>query len=343
ILEMNMPDDGCRFHRYLSLRNIRAGTRSAELTLTPWKKALPHPLDCRAEPRQIRLPRETVIAILDEGEAHRIGGQMFGEHHRVRPGDIFVAHALQNMDRAVGADRAAQKQMVPALLDQRLCNRIGLWRIGRSAQPHPFLKQFLARGVRHLCKDQRLGEVDGGGNQDKALEPLRFKAFVQYPRGQHREPAAHRRSNEDLRALGQGANGGKAFFEPRTDGSRFETAFRRAMPGIVETQIGAARLRRVTVEMFRLDPVHVRFEAAKPDDRWARRSRFLGSAQIGDVPGGRSASHQERVRTNSVLHTANLRFVPVHRYARLMNIKKSRVYSSRSRLSNAGLSADASF
>jgi hypothetical protein len=56
-----------------------------------------------------------------------------------------------------------------------------------------------------------------------------------------------------------------------------------------------------------------------------------------------AASGQEMVRTNSAHPDSQLRYFSIHRYACLMNIKKSQVYSWHSRLLNAVSSDDASF
>jgi hypothetical protein len=61
------------------------------------------------------------------------------------------------------------------------------------------------------------------------------------------------------------------------------------------------------------------------DYAWPWLPRLPGTAQTGDVADGRSAPHQEVSGTNFIRHDSRLRFAPVHRYARLMIINKSRV------------------
>src|SRR5450631_67579 len=233
--------------------------------------------------------------------------------------------------------------MFPPLLDQLPAYGIGLRRIGRSAPPHTRFREFRARGIGHFRKDQRLGEIDGRGNQDKALEPLRLKACVQSPCGKQGEPAAHRRSGEDLRAIRQSANCGEAFLEPSPDGSSFKTAFGQAMPGIVEAEKGAAALLRINVEVRRFQSAHVRPEAAKPDDTRARYSGLWRAAQIRDAACTTAAPHREKLRNYLMVHASSSRFARVHRFARLMIVKKSGVILHTLARLNAVLSDDASF
>jgi hypothetical protein len=121
------------------------------------------------------------------------------------------------------------------------------------------------------------------------------------------------------------ANSGDSFFEPPPDGSRVETAFGWAVPRIVEAETGAARACRETIERFRLRPVPVGLTTAEPDYAWPWLPRLPGTAQTGDVADRRSTPHQEMSGTNFIRHDSRLRFAPVHRYARLMIINKSRV------------------
>lgn len=79
-----------------------------------------------------------------------------------------------------------------------------------------------------------------------------------------------------------------------------------------------------TIERFRLRPVPVGLTTAEPDYAWPWLPRLPGTAQTGDVADGRSP-HQEVSGTNFIRHDSRLRFAPVHRYARLMIINKSRV------------------
>ena len=68
---------------------------------------------------EILVARQAMVAVLDQGQHHRIAGEMFDERHGMLPRDVFVPHALQNMDGAMGPDRGAEEEMAPPLFDQR--------------------------------------------------------------------------------------------------------------------------------------------------------------------------------------------------------------------------------
>src|SRR5437660_10652903 len=70
-------------------------------------------------------PRQAMIAVLDHGQHDVVGWQPMRQRQGMLPGHIPVLGALQDAHRATDIDRAAQQQMVAALLDQGACDRIG--------------------------------------------------------------------------------------------------------------------------------------------------------------------------------------------------------------------------
>ena len=82
-----------------------------------------HQVDGGGELGEVLLARKTMVAVCDEGQRHGVGGEMFDDRQRMAPGHVRIAHALQNMDARMGADHAAEQQMLASLLDQAARDR----------------------------------------------------------------------------------------------------------------------------------------------------------------------------------------------------------------------------
>ena len=183
----------------------------------------------------------------------------------VPPRHVGILRALQDAHRAADLDGAAEQQMVAALLDQRPRDRIGI-AIVRRPQPHPLGLDLLADLRRKAFPHQFLGEIRRRRDQHQpGQRGLAGRPPRQFARQQQRHPAAHRRADHDLRPAAEPVEHRDALLEPAPDGAVGERAAGFAMAGIIEPDAGAAMRGRPLVQRQRLGALHVRIEAAEPE------------------------------------------------------------------------------
>jgi hypothetical protein len=116
--------------------------------------------------------------------------------------------------------------------------------------------------------------VGGGGEADQRLDPFGPR-FGQ----QQRDPAAHRRADDDLGPLGQRIERGQGVGEPGADATVGEFPVRFAVARIVETQAGLAARPGECLDRHRLRSGHVGHEPGAEDDP----GRLAGNPAIGDT------------------------------------------------------------
>ena len=230
-----------------------------------------------------------MIAILDQGQGHAIPGKMFDQGHGMRPRHVGILHALKNMHRRMRIQRRAQQEIAATILDQRARDRIGIGRIGAVAQPDALGLDLLAHFGGHVRPHQRFGEIDRRGDQDEAGQPLACFFGTHCTRGEQRNPAPHRRADDDLRAGRLGADQGKALGKPARNDAILETPAGFAMAGIIEAQAGATLAGRESIQSLRLGGLHVGLEAAEPDNartlRQGGRGRTLPKSDLAPFDG----------------------------------------------------------
>jgi hypothetical protein len=203
---------------------------------------------------------------------------------------VGVEHALQDVHRTAGLDQSAHQQVIAAILDQFPGDRIR--RFGILRRPHPRAGGFdlFPNVVGERLPHQLLRKIHRRRDQHHAGH-RRCGLFAQFAHQQQRQPAAHRRPDQHLRAFGEGPVHRYAFLEPAADGAVGEVAARFAMAGIVEAQAGAAIGLRPGVERRGLGAFHVGLEAAQPDQPWLIVALALAHAH-GDGPRGRRLYRQ---------------------------------------------------
>ena len=182
------------------------------------------------------------------------------------PRHIRVGHALQDAHRAAGLDHAAEEKMIAAFLDQLPGDEIRLRRILRRPRPNSVLLELAPDLGRKSIPHQLFGEIDRRRDEHQAGDARRacFAALPQGPHHEQRDPAAHRRADQNLRTLAASVEYREAIGEPAADRAVSEGALRFAMAGIVEPQAGAALAARPIGERGRLGAGHVGLVAAKP-------------------------------------------------------------------------------
>ncbi len=203
-----------------------------------------------------------------------------GERHRNR--HFLVGGAVQQADREGQAERAAQHQIVAAVLDQTARDRIGLL-VGRRHQDATFGQHRgpLRRG--HFRPHRILGEVRRRGDPDQTGDPVR-------PAGgeQERDPAAHAGPDEDLRTLGQPVQRVGRVARPVADRPVLEPAGGLAVAGIVELEAGAPPRPRPGLDEGRLGSGAV---GAKPPEEHDA-GPVTGRAVIGKTAAVRQAEER---------------------------------------------------
>ena len=160
------------------------------------------------------------------------------------PRHVGVAHALDDVHRAAGLDRPVAEEVALAVLDQRARDDVGLARIARGLRAKALLVQRALLRLAETVGHQVLGHVHGGRDEHHAGEPVRIAALAQALGEQQRHPAAHRRADDDLRAVGESVHHRLRLLQPERDRAVLEAAARAAMAGIVETHAGPAGRRR---------------------------------------------------------------------------------------------------
>src|SRR5262249_51233811 len=109
---------------------------------------------------------------------------------------------------------------------------------------------------------------------------------LELAREQQREPAAHRGADDHLRTAAERGKDRAAFLEPAADRAVDERALRFAVARIVEADERAPALVREARQRRRLDALHVRLEAAEPEQpgRRAGERAHREGTRIGALP-----------------------------------------------------------
>ncbi len=128
------------------------------------------------------------------------------------------------MYRATGLDQPAQKQVIPAILNKRARDRIGVVAVRRRPQPTPLFYDLAPGRVRKLLPHQFFREVDGRRDEYHTDNSDGIFVARQSFRQEQSKPAAHRRSNHQLRSLRKAAIDGETFLQPSTDRAVGESA-----------------------------------------------------------------------------------------------------------------------
>src|SRR5208337_5360202 len=81
--------------------------------------------------REVARPRQAMLAVFDEGEAHIGAGDDVEKAKRAAPRNVRVLAAVQDADGHGERNGAGAEEMAFAVLDQRLRDRIGPIAIGR--------------------------------------------------------------------------------------------------------------------------------------------------------------------------------------------------------------------
>ncbi len=115
-----------------------------------------------------------MIAVLDQGERHRIARHVLDEGQRVAVGNVFVAHALQNPHRTKAAHGLAEQQVPTPVLDEIAGDAVGLVGISRRALPDALLDDRAPLRFARARPHQRLGEIDRRRDEDHAGEARRL-------------------------------------------------------------------------------------------------------------------------------------------------------------------------
>ena len=212
------------------------------------------------------------------------------------PRHVFILHALQDMNGTMGPDRRIEHEVPAPLLDKVERDPIRLVGIGRGYQAAAFGLQGCARLRRQFGEDQAFRHIDGRGDQHEPGQTLRLAGLSEGARAEQCEPSAHRGTDQDLRTVALRADDGERLFEPCADRSVRKISFRFPVAGIIETQIGAPFVRRISVKEARLGGAHIRHEPAEPDEARPRIGVSLSRAsQIGNAS-RRIVSHGEELR-----------------------------------------------
>lgn len=114
------------------------------------------------------------------------------------PRHVKVLLPVDQMDRTVQRDGPLQQQMVAPVVNQLLCNCIRRVAIFGRRKIEAVALNRLADFRRLVLPHQGLGEIRRGGKADQPGNALRAGKG-----GKQHDPAAHRRSDEDLRPVGQ--------------------------------------------------------------------------------------------------------------------------------------------
>jgi hypothetical protein len=110
-------------------------------------------------------------------------------------------------------------------------------------------------------------EIDRRGDQNQSGYRCRRcrGALPQCADEEQRQPAAHGRSDQDLRAAAAGLEHRERVFEPTADRSIGEGAARFPVAGIIETRASPAGLGRPMRQRFGLGALHVGLVTGQPE------------------------------------------------------------------------------
>ena len=110
-----------------------------------------------------------MIAVLDHGQHHVLGRQPVRQRKRMLPWHIGVLRTLQDMHRTADLDRAAEQEMLAALLDQVAGDRVGVAVFGRT-QPYAGGLDLVSNFGRKPLPHQFLGKIGRRRNQHNPLQ-----------------------------------------------------------------------------------------------------------------------------------------------------------------------------
>lgn len=214
-----------------------------------------------------------MIAIGNEREGDIIFRQRFDKTAGMLPRDVRVFTSLQDGDRAACGEGLVQQKVIAAILDQLAGDGVGSVSIGGGTLDPSIAHQPLpALFIQPHFPNEFLGEVRGGGDEDKSANAARSpggqRSLAMLLRQPQRQPAAHGRADEDLRAVGNTLKHGKCFFQPARDGAVFEGAARQAVAGVIHPGHGLSARPCVSCQCFCLGAIHVGLEAGEPEQAW---------------------------------------------------------------------------
>ncbi len=154
---------------------------------------------------------------------------MLNQRQSLTPRHILVLHALQNVDRAMAADRRLEQEMGAAFLNQIVRYRIWRNAIARWTQPDSLIfdcgAALSVMSVQSSISVKSMAGAISTRPRSLSASPPANNARA----ASSASPSAHRRPNEDLRAFGQRPEPGKSFFKPYADRARLKSTFRFAM------------------------------------------------------------------------------------------------------------------
>jgi hypothetical protein len=211
-----------------------------------------------------------MIAIPYQRHRDIVGRQMLNEVQGVLVGHVGISHPLKDMHRAMRVDAAGHDAVGATVLEQRLGVDVRLRRIFGRLVEETLAFEIATLGIGELRFHQLRCEVGRGGKEKEPGDARALTRLLKLLHHAQRNPCAHGRTHEDLRADGPLAKHGKALGDPQRDGAVGKTTGGFPVARIVVTAKGVSALPRPLVERLGLGSQHVRLEAAKPDD--ARRS-----------------------------------------------------------------------
>jgi hypothetical protein len=176
-----------------------------------------------------------VVAILVEGHRDILAGKTLGQPQAQLPRHRFVGEPVQQPHRQVDRDRLAQQQVPPAILNEGSRIEVPRRVEVRGENNRAALDDFLALRRAEPRPQQFLSEIGRPGDADQPGHAPRPRQ-----RREQHDPAAHARSDEDLRTGRQRIDDCDCVLLPASDRALGEVAARRAMPEIVETHKGAS-------------------------------------------------------------------------------------------------------
>src|SRR5712692_5324157 len=264
-----------------------------------------------------------MVAVLHQREHDVVAGKASGQLDRVLPGHVGILHALEDPHGTAGLDHAVEQQVSASLLDEPAGDRIGLLGILRRSRPNAGLLDLALDLRRKPFPHQLFGEVDRRRDQHEAHHArVWLRAARQLARQQQRQPPSHRRADHNLRPAAKGIEHGERFLEPAADRAVGEIAAGFAVAGIVEARDRPAVVPRPQIERLGLGALHVRFEAAHPEQAGCR-----ALAPPDGNPAGRNTGSNIQEFRAKIVHLGNLvlREEPVARTA--LNVASALVQS----------------
>src|SRR5262245_9035017 len=107
-------------------------------------------LDRCNQPLNVLRPRETMIAVFNQGQHNIIAGKARHEFDGMSPGHVRILDSLQDMYRTVSLYQSAKQQVFATVLDQSARDWIRILAICRWPQPKSLLLDFVLCRLRKL-------------------------------------------------------------------------------------------------------------------------------------------------------------------------------------------------